>query len=65
MANIIRSAKSASRWTASDLAAYNIQVVEVNVQTFFIIPGVPAPTQVITVCQNLKAGFSAFWSPLW
>lgn len=44
MANLIRCAKSASRWTASDLAAYNIQVIEVNAQTFFGMPRLPAST---------------------
>ena len=42
MANNIRSAKSASRWAASDLAAYNIQVVEVHFRDFLGVENLPA-----------------------
>ena len=42
MANLIRSAKSASSWTVSDLDAFNIRVVDTNVQAFFGLQHLPA-----------------------
>jgi hypothetical protein len=35
MADLIRSAKSADAWTESDLAAYNIKVVDSTIHEFF------------------------------
>ncbi|KAK0221372.1 hypothetical protein IW262DRAFT_1373266 [Armillaria fumosa] len=44
MANIVRSAKSGSDWTVNELLAYNINVVDEDVATFFGLPNLPAPT---------------------
>jgi hypothetical protein len=43
MANLIRSAKSGSDWTQSDLDAYNIHVHVDDTATFFGIPDLPQP----------------------
>lgn len=42
---MIRSAKSGSDWTASELAAYNITVESQNKQQFFGVPDLPAPAR--------------------
>jgi len=44
MANIIRSAKSGSDWTSSELYSYNIRVDIRDIQTFFGLPALPPPT---------------------
>jgi hypothetical protein len=43
MANLVRSAKSGSDWTRSDLDAYNILVHVEDTATFFGIPDLPQP----------------------
>lgn len=43
MAEISRSAKSGDAWTSNDLAAYNIQLVYQDTQTFFGEGPLPAP----------------------
>ncbi|KAF8240065.1 hypothetical protein L208DRAFT_1352965 [Tricholoma matsutake] len=43
MANLIRSAKSGSDWTESELAAYHITIVPQNKQEFFGLDDLPAP----------------------
>ena len=43
MANLIRSAKSGSDWSANDLAAYHITIVPQNKQEFFGLDDLPAP----------------------
>lgn len=42
MANLIRSARSGSKWTQHDLTAYRINVVPTTLQNFFGIPAFPA-----------------------
>lgn len=44
MAALIRSAKSGSDWTPNELAAFNITVRHVDVQQFFGVAQLPAPT---------------------
>ncbi|KAJ8496415.1 hypothetical protein ONZ45_g12479 [Pleurotus djamor] len=43
MASIIRSAKSGSSWTDNELIAFNITVVDTDIQTFFGIDQLPPP----------------------
>lgn len=43
MANLVRSAKSGSDWTESELAAYHITIVPQNKQEFFGLDDLPAP----------------------
>ncbi|KAJ8456961.1 hypothetical protein ONZ45_g18512 [Pleurotus djamor] len=43
MALIIRSAKSGSSWTDNELIAFNITVVDTDIQTFFGIDQLPPP----------------------
>jgi hypothetical protein len=45
MAQLIRSAKLGSDWTANELAAYHITVVSQNKQQFFGVPNLPAPAR--------------------
>ncbi|KAF8521946.1 hypothetical protein BU17DRAFT_75382 [Hysterangium stoloniferum] len=44
MANLIRSAKSASDWTKAELDAYNINLVKQDAATFFETPNLPQCT---------------------
>ncbi|RPD68247.1 hypothetical protein L226DRAFT_435819, partial [Lentinus tigrinus ALCF2SS1-7] len=55
MANLIRSAKSSSDWTANDLAAYNIQVQYQDAPTFFGVDHLPAPAIDQEVLTTTKA----------
>ncbi|TEB23377.1 hypothetical protein FA13DRAFT_1420359 [Coprinellus micaceus] len=43
MAQLIRSARSGSDWTANELASYNIAVVHQDGATFFETPNLPQP----------------------
>ena len=43
MAQLIRSAKSASDWTANELSSYNITITYQDVITFFGVPNPPHP----------------------
>ena len=45
MAQILRSAKPGSDWTANELDAYHITVVSQNKQQFFGVPDLPAPAR--------------------
>lgn len=53
MANLIRTAKSGSDWTAHELAAYNIRVEPQDAATFFGTPVLPDP--VLAPAEVLKA----------
>lgn len=55
MANLIRSAKSGSDWTANDLAAYNIPVVSQDSATFFGAAVLPDPRVPPEMLQRLEA----------
>ncbi|KAF9498770.1 hypothetical protein BDN71DRAFT_1442702 [Pleurotus eryngii] len=44
MAELVRTAKSGSDWTANELAAYNITVVYQDATAFFETPDLPHPT---------------------
>ena len=52
MAELIRTAKSASNWTRNELQAYNISVVDTDVATFFGDPKLPALTTVDPIILN-------------
>ena len=53
MAAIIRSAKSGSDWTTNDLRAYNINVVNEDIVTFFGIDHLPYPPVRPVILTNL------------
>jgi len=53
MAAIIRSAKSGSDWTTNDLRAYNINVVNEDIITFFGIDQLPPPPVRQAILTNL------------
>lgn len=54
MANLIRSAKSASDWSIYDLLAFNIEVVPTNAADFFADPELPEPSISRTIHDNLQ-----------
>lgn len=51
MAQIVRSAKSANKWTENELIGFNITVNSVDVQTFFNVAQLP-PTNVSPIILN-------------
>ncbi|KAF9066042.1 hypothetical protein BDP27DRAFT_1424194 [Rhodocollybia butyracea] len=53
MAHLMRAAKSASRWTAHDLLAFNIAIQDVDSATFFGTPHLPATTVSPVVLNNV------------
>jgi len=54
MANLVRSAKSGGRWGMNELIAFNIQVIDVNAQTFFGNAILPQPTVSSVIPDNLE-----------
>jgi hypothetical protein len=53
MTAIIRSAKSGSDWTTNDLRAYNVNVVNEDIATFFGIDHLPPPPVRQAILTNL------------
>ena len=49
MANLIRTAKSSSDWTAYELKAYNIEIVPQDKAQFFGAADLPDPTETVSV----------------
>lgn len=54
MANLIRSAKSGSKWGINELIAFNIGVNTVDMQTFFGFPNLPQTTVSPVILNNLE-----------
>ena len=57
MANNIRSARSGSDWTSSELYGYNIRVDIQDIQAFFGLPASPLPTVDPELLQIQDANF--------
>ena len=51
--NIVRSAKSGSDWTETQLFQYNVRIDIVDCATFFGIPALPQPTISPTILNHL------------
>ncbi|KAI0274229.1 hypothetical protein BGY98DRAFT_995401 [Russula aff. rugulosa BPL654] len=56
MANLTRSAKSASKWTLNDLDSYNITLKELDPCSFFGLQGLPQPSVDHELLENVDAG---------
>ena len=54
MANLVRSAKSGSSWGMNELIAFNIEVIGVNVRTFFGDAILSQPTVSSVILNNLE-----------
>ncbi|KAH9046184.1 hypothetical protein EDB84DRAFT_1629828 [Lactarius hengduanensis] len=54
MADLMRSAKSGSRWGTNELIAFNIEVIDTNTQTFFDTAILPQPTVSSVILDNLE-----------
>ncbi|KIM79919.1 hypothetical protein PILCRDRAFT_823099 [Piloderma croceum F 1598] len=54
MANLVRSAKSGSSWGMNELIAFNIEVIDVNAQTFFGNAILPQLTLSPVILDNLE-----------
>src|ERR1700691_6228339 len=54
MANLVRSAKSGSNWGMNELIAFNIEVIDVNAQTFFGNTILPQLTVSPIILDNLE-----------
>jgi hypothetical protein len=53
MANMIRTAKPASKWGIYELTAFNIKIKQVNAETFFGNANLPQPTVSSAILDNL------------
>jgi hypothetical protein len=56
MANpLLRIAKSGSKWTPSDLDAYDVQINTIDTQAFFGVPHLPAPMVDTVILNHVNA----------